>query len=196
MVTNRKLAGRINSLKQSENADDERRLMERVSAGDEESLVAIYDRYSSLAYALALHVLRDPSAAEDITQEIFMRLWREPKAYDPARGSLSAWITINARHRSVDYWRKHRRESQISDNPQIVEPSARPPEYLPDFEKVRAILGTLPASQRELLELSYFGGFSHSEIVLRTGLPLGTVKTRIRQALRYIRRTLSPNAVE
>ena len=180
----------------SEKTSGERQLMVRVSEGDEKSLMVIYDRYSSLAYGLAFQVLRDASAAEDIMQEVFLRLWRDPKTFDANRGSLAAWITINARHRAVDYWRKHRRESQLPEDSQGAEPAANQPEYMPDMDKVRTILRTLPAALRDLLELSYFAGLSHSEIVTRTGLPLGTVKSRIRRALQIVRETLMPEGVK
>ena len=110
--------------------------MERVTEGDEQALIVIYDRYSTLAYTLAFHVLRDHSAAEDTTQEVFLRLWRDPQTQSPNGGSLSAWITImNAWHRAVDHWRKHRRESQIPEDLQLVESGYSRPEYFPDIEK-------------------------------------------------------------
>lgn len=198
MLTNpRQPLRRMDSrIPRSDKTSDERQLMVRVSEGDEKSLMVIYDRYSSLAYGIAFHVLRDASAAEDIMQEVFLRLWRDPKAFDANRGSLSAWITINARHRAVDYWRKHRRESQLPEDSQSEEAAISHPEYMPDMEKVRAILRALPAAQRDLLELSYFAGLSHSEIVTRSGLPLGTVKSRIRRALQSIRETLMPEGVK
>lgn len=197
MLTNpRQPLRRMDSpIPRKEDSSDDRQLMMRVAEGDEKSLMTIYDRYSTLAYGLAFHVLRDASAAEDILQEVFLRLWRTPKAFDANRGSLSAWITINARHRAVDYWRKHRRESQLPEESKSPEAAVSQPEYMPDIDKVRAILSALPASQRDVLELSYFAGLSHSEIVTRSGLPLGTVKSRIRKALQSIREILLPEGV-
>ncbi len=145
---------------QTENRAGGQRLMERVTEGDEQALIVIYDRYSTLAYTLAFHVLRDHSAAEDTTQEVFLRLWRDPQAYNPQRGSLSAWITMNARHRAVDHWRKHRREAQIPEDLQLVESGYSRPEYFPDIEKIRTILNTLPNSQSEILEQLFWRSFS------------------------------------
>ncbi|GAC1429816.1 MAG: sigma-70 family RNA polymerase sigma factor [Terriglobales bacterium] len=193
MATNPRHPVRISSSGASVDAiAEERRLMERVSAGDEQALCAIYDRYSAQAYTLAFHVLREPSAAEDIAQEVFLRLWREPQAFDSTRGSLSAWISINARHRAVDHWRKYRRESQGPEDFEFVEPSGTMPECNADMEKVRKILRSLPGPLRDVVELSYFGGLSHAEIASHTSLPLGTVKSRIRKALQSVRKVLSP----
>jgi RNA polymerase sigma-70 factor (ECF subfamily) len=172
---------------------DEEHLIERVRDGDESSLIIIYDRYSSLAYTLACHVLRDPSAAEDIVQDVFLQLWREPKAYDYTRGSLSGWIAMNARHRAIDSWRKHRRETPMPEGFEKADLNPAPAAYFPDIDKV---LTCLSASQRDILEVSYFGGLSHSEIALQMGLPLGTVKSKIRQALQSVRRQLMPQTIK
>ena len=166
-------------------------LMQKVSAGDDQALLAIYDRYSHLVYTLALHVLRDPHAAEDVSQEIFLQLWCQPTSYNPQRGSLGTWIAVIARHRAIDHLRKQQKESHLPESVFAIDrPRRHQPHYLPDIGKVRSIFSRLPASQRQVLEMAYFDGLTQSEIVTRTGESLGTVKSRIRLALKNIRRIL------
>jgi RNA polymerase sigma-70 factor, ECF subfamily len=166
-------------------------LMQKIAAGDDQALLEVYDLYSPLVYAIAFHVLRNAHAAEDISQEIFLQLWRDPAAYNPQRGRLRTWITIIARHRAIDHLRRQQKESQLPDGVLAIDRlGGRQFDHSLDLRKVRAICKRLPASQREVLELAYFGGFTHSEIVARTGEPLGTVKSRIRLALQNLRRIL------
>ncbi len=170
---------------------DDSELMRRIASGDNWALLQLYDRYSRLVYTLALHVLRDASAAEDVSQELFLQLWRDPKAYNPQRGSLESWISVIARHRAIDHLRKHQKESQLLDGVLLIDGrSPHQSDSLCDIEKVRAIFFRLPAPQREVLELAYFGGLTHSEIVAKTGYALGTVKSRIRLALQTLRRDI------
>jgi RNA polymerase sigma-70 factor (ECF subfamily) len=171
---------------------DDVELMQKMAAGDAQALLEVYDRYSRLVYTLAFHVLRDAHAAEDISQEIFLQLWRDPAAYNPQRGRLGAWITVIVRHRAIDQLRRQQKESQLPDGVLAIDRPGGPQfDHLPDIRKVRSIFNRLPPSQREVLELAYFGGLTHSEIVARTGEPLGTVKSRIRLALQNLRRILS-----
>jgi len=165
--------------------------MEKLAAGDQDALMAVYDRYSSLVYVLSLHVLRNPQSAEDVVQEVFLRLWRKASAYNPARGSLAGWLTVMARHQAIDSLRRAQRELQLADavvpinrkNPNV-------PDYSADLATVRSILEKLPAEQREVLDLAYFAGLTHAEIASHTGKPLGTVKSRMRLALQSLRRLL------
>jgi RNA polymerase sigma-70 factor (ECF subfamily) len=170
---------------------DDVELMQKMSAGDDQALLEVYDRYSRLVYTLAFHVLRDAHAAEDISQEIFLQLWRDPAAYNPQRGRLGAWITVITRHRAIDHLRRQQKESRLPDGVLAIDRPGGPQfDHLPDIRKVRSIFNRLPPSQREVLELAYFGGLTHSEIVARTGEPLGTVKSRIRLAMQNLRRIL------
>ena len=170
---------------------DDVELMQKMAAGDDQALLEVYDLYSPLVYTIAFHVLRNAHSAEDISQEIFLQLWRDPAAYNPQRGRLRAWITVIARHRAIDHLRRQQKESQLPDGVLAIDrPGGRQFDHSLDLRKVRAICKRLPASQREVLELAYFGGLTHSEIVARTGAPLGTVKSRIRLALQNLRRIL------
>jgi len=163
-------------------------LVSAMRSGDENALGQLYDRYSSLVYSVALRVLGDTGAAEDILQEVFMQLWRNPGVFDSSRGNLGAWLAVIARNRAIDGLRKRRPETDIADVVVSVEPDmAGDAERARAMEKVRGVLGTMPAAQRSALELAYFEGLTHSEIAAKTGEPLGTIKTRIRTGLLALR---------
>ena len=149
----------------------------------------IFRRYSGPVYSVALRVLHDSGQAEDVLQEVFLQLWRNPGAFVQNRGSLGAWLVVVARNRAIDQLRKRKPSDSVEDV--ILASSvnvADEAERNTMMEKVRRVLAELPPEQRKTLELAYFEGLSHSEIASRTGDPLGTVKTRIRQALITLRK--------
>jgi len=149
---------------------------------------ALFDRYSSLVYSVALRVLGDTGAAEDILQEVFMQLWRKPAVFDSARGSLAAWLAVIARNRAIDAIRKRKPETDIEDVIVSVEPDfAGEAERNRAAEHIRRKLSEMPEPQRSALEMAFFEGLTHSEIATKTGTPLGTIKTRIRTALISLR---------
>ena len=160
-----------------------------MKSGDQNALAELYDRYSSVVYAVALRVLGDTGAAEDVLQEVFFQLWRNPGAFDAARGSLGAWLAVITRNRAIDSLRRRRPETDIEDVIVSVAPiwPARA-DRSRAAEKVRSVLGTMPPAQRTALEMAYFEGMSHSEIADKTGEPLGTIKTRIRAGLMLLRK--------
>jgi RNA polymerase sigma-70 factor (ECF subfamily) len=138
---------------------------------------------------VALRVLADTGAAEDVLQEVFMQLWRNPTAFDASRGSLGAWLAVITRNRSIDALRKRRSETDIDEVIVSVQPDlASEAERTRALEKVRGVLGSMPVSQRTALELAFFEGLTHTEIAGKTGEPLGTIKTRIRSGLLTIRK--------
>jgi RNA polymerase sigma-70 factor (ECF subfamily) len=152
-------------------------------------MAVLYDRYSSLVYAVALRVLSDAGAAEDVLQEVFMQLWRNPDAFDSSRGHLGAWLGVITRNRAIDALRKRRPETDVADVVVSVEPDmAGEAERTRAMVKVRAVLSGMPESQRSALELAYFEGLTHTEIAAKTGEPLGTIKTRIRTGLQSLRK--------
>jgi len=158
-------------------------------SGDQSALAELYDRYSSVVYAVALRVLGDSGAAEDVLQEVFLQLWRNPGAFDAARGSLGAWLAVITRNRSIDALRRRRPETDIEDVIVSVAPDlAAAADRSRAAEKVRGVLGSMPVPQRTALEMAYFEGMSHSEIASKTGEPLGTIKTRIRSGLLALRK--------
>jgi len=167
-------------------------LISRVRAGDEDALAALHDRYAQVVYSVALRVLGETTQAEDILQEIFLQLWRNPQTFDSSRGSLGAWLAVIARHRAIDHLRRRRPETDIEDV--IVAVDTRL-EQTTDrnmtIAKIRTAVERLPVEQRKPLEMAFFEGLTHSEIAGKTGEPLGTIKTRIRSALLTLRKALA-----
>ncbi len=176
----------------SQTAVDDATLIARVRTGDQDAMAALYDRYSPLVYAVALRALGDSSSAEDVLQEIFVQLWRNPAAFDSSRGSLAAWLGVIARNRSIDHLRRRRPEENLEEVVIAASVDLRTEtERNLAIAKVRTALNGMPAEQRRCVEMAFFEGLSHSEIATRTGDPLGTIKTRIRSALTYLRRQFS-----
>jgi RNA polymerase sigma-70 factor (ECF subfamily) len=164
-------------------------LLAQVGQDDDSAMEGIFRRYSGTVYSVALRVLHDSGQAEDVLQEVFLQLWRNPAAFVQERGSLGAWLVVLARNRSIDLLRRRKPSDSIED---VVLASsvnvASDAERNITMEKVRRVIAAMPAEQRKSLELAYFEGLSHTEIASRTGDPLGTVKTRIRQALINLRK--------
>lgn len=163
-----------------------------IRSGDESSLALLYDRYSRVVYSVALRVVGDTGQAEDILQEIFLQLWRNPDSFDASRGNLGPWLSVIARNRAIDAIRKRKPQDDIAD---VVLASSTNIEEEADRnragEKVRAALAQMPPAQKQALELAYFEGMSHTEIAEKTGEPLGTIKTRIRSGLIALRSVLA-----
>lgn len=169
-------------------------LMRRLARGDESALESLYDRYGGVVYSVAMRVVKDAAIAEEILQDVFYHLWRRASDYDPSRGGLGAWLFVSARNRAID--RLRQRKPADSLNIDVGAPShfnlesrAAQAELM---SRIQSVIETLPASQRQALELAYFDGMTHSEIAQRTGEPLGTVKTRLRSALQALRQALNP----
>jgi len=174
------------------NEADDMGLLTRIQSGDQEAMAALFDRYGTMVYSVAFRVLRDAGEAEDVMQEIFVQVWKNPGAFVSGRGSLGGWLVVVARNRSIDMIRRRRPTEPVE---LFALPSstnlAREAERNALLEKVRGVMGSLPDEQRRSVELAFFEGLSHSEIAEKTGDPLGTVKTRIRLALTTIRKALT-----
>jgi len=154
-------------------------------------MAQLYERYSSVVYSVALRVLGETAAAEDVVQEIFMQLWRNPGSFDSGRGNLAPWLAVITRNLAVDVLRKRRPQTEINETVVSVEPDlAGEADRGRAIGKVRSVLQEMPAAQRSALEMAYFEGYSHSEISEKTGEPLGTIKTRIRSGLMLLRKAL------
>jgi RNA polymerase sigma-70 factor (ECF subfamily) len=167
-------------------------LVTAIRSGDQGAMKALYDRYSSIVYSVALRVLQDTGAAEDLLQDIFMQLWRNPGAFDASRGNMAAWLAVIARNRAIDALRRRRPEDDIEDVAVSVEHDlVSEADRSRTMDKVRGALQAMPAPQRSVLEMAYFEGLTHSEIAGKTGEPLGTVKTRIRAGLLSLRKVLA-----
>jgi RNA polymerase sigma-70 factor, ECF subfamily len=174
------------------NRKDEAALIERIRAGDETAMADLYDRFSGVVYGVALRVLGNTMAAEDVLQEVFLQLWRNPQAFDADRGRLAPWLAVIARNRAIDVLRKRPMEDDIEELPIStgVNLEDEAGERMA-IGKVRAVLAQLPQDQRKALEMAFFEGMTHTEIAAKTGEPLGTVKTRIRSALLALRKAFA-----
>jgi RNA polymerase sigma-70 factor (ECF subfamily) len=171
-------------------------LVSLVQAKDPAAFEVFYDRHGGAAYSLAHRIVGERGAAEDVAQEAFLSLWRSRAVYDRARGSVRAWVLGIVRNRAIDALRRDARPGvpQLDhDDDAVLE--GRPAEERTDAEavrretarEVRGALVELPNDQSKVIELAYFGGFSHSEIAGMLGMPLGTVKGRMRLGLEKMR---------
>jgi RNA polymerase sigma-70 factor, ECF subfamily len=167
-------------------------LVTRLRDGDHSAMADLYDRYSGIVYSVALRVLGDATAAEDVLQEIFLQLWRRPQAFNAERGRLAPWLAVIARNRAIDVLRRRPQEEDIDELPVStgVDLEDVAVQRLA-IEKVRGAIAQLPPEQRRALEMAFFEGLTHTEIASKTGEPLGTIKTRIRSALMAVRKAVA-----
>jgi len=178
---------------------DDRELLRRLGAGDEEAFRGLFRRYGPSALALARRVARQPFLAEEIVQEAFLAVWRNPHGYEEGRGSVRTWLMGMVHHRAVDAVRREEAQRRRAEDvagasieevedlaEQVIEEVDLPRER----RAVRAALGELPEEQRQVIELMYFGGLSQSTIAERLSLPLGTVKSRTLLGMRRLRTAL------
>ena len=178
-------------------------LMTRVQDGDARAFEVIFDRHADVAFSLAYRMCGRRAMAEDVVQEAFLSLWRSGARYDRTRGSVRSWVLGVVHNRAIDMFRRDtvRAGKDISDDDAVQrltsdESTEREVERREDSTQVRAALSELPSEQRQVIELAYFGGFSHSQIADMLKLPAGTVKGRMRLGLTKLRLTLSdPSAV-
>jgi len=178
-------------------ADEE--LMPLVGRKDPEAFAVLYDRHGGAAYSLAYRIVGDRAAAEEVTQEAFISVWRSGARFDAARGSVRSWLLSVVRNRAIDFLRSRAGKApKLSfDDDAVLE--QRPAEERTDEEalrretaaELRGAIGKLPGEQSKVIELAYFGGFSHSEISRMLNLPMGTVKGRMRLGLEKIRGELA-----
>jgi RNA polymerase sigma-70 factor, ECF subfamily len=174
----------------------DRELVQRIGRGDEEAFRGLFGRYAPSAMALARRVARQPFLAEEIVQEAFLAVWRNPSGYDQQRGSVRAWLMGMVHHRAVDAVRREESQRRRVEESMVSDPVVSPDPAddvvdeidLPGERKaVRAALDGLPQEQRQVIELMYFGGLSQTTISEQLGLPLGTVKSRTLLGMRRLR---------
>ena len=177
---------------------DEQLVTDLDGAGVEIALSKLYDRYSRTVFGVGLKILGDRSMAEELVQEVFLKVWRSSRTFDPARGSFSTWLYRVTRSVALDLYRKRaRRVRPVSDGQLHIaaerDSSAGPQELVDESWlswRVSRALEVLDAPHREVIDLAYFGGFSQREISERTGVLLGTVKTRTASAYKRLRHEL------
>lgn len=173
-------------------------LIARIARGDQSAFSQFYDAHAGLAFGLIRRIVRDKAAAEEVLQEVFWQVWREAATFDPARGGAEAWLVMRAKTRAIDKLRSIRRKEQTFVAPvdEGSAPGADPRADDPavaaaDRTLVEGALGRLPEAQRRVIELSFFGGLTQTEIAVRLGEPIGTVKTRARLGLERLRGLLA-----
>ncbi len=163
----------------------ERTTLLRIAAGDETALAALYDQYASYVFALALRVLKDRSAAEDVAQDVFVHVWTKATAFDPERGTVRSWLGVITHRRAVDRVRREAASRARDERSNRRDLGATPDvdeavSSLVLGERVRSALHALPDDQRSAIELAYFGGKTFREVAAVLGIPEGTAKSRIR----------------
>jgi RNA polymerase sigma-70 factor, ECF subfamily len=167
-----------------------------VNLSDPQTFARIYDEHGASVYTAAYRILGDGARAQDVVQDVFLRLWRRPTTFDARRGELGSYLRLMARSRALDLWRESQAAGRASDRLKIVveHDDGRREERPSDAAElgdaratVRAALGRLPEAQREALVLAYWGGLTADEIARRSAVPLGTAKSRIRLGLAKLR---------
>jgi RNA polymerase sigma-70 factor (ECF subfamily) len=170
-------------------------LIARLLGREEAALGALYDRHARAAFSLAYRIVGDPETAEEVVQEAFLIVWRRAETYRPERGAVRTWLLTVVRNRAIDTVRGKASTTpttSVDDLPLVALDS-------PEAEAIRSVearvvrdaLSELPPEQREVVELAYFGGLSYPEVAARTGVPVGTVKSRMRLALERLRALLT-----
>ena len=168
-----------------------------IARGDEAAVAALYDRYGGLAYALAYRILQDRGAAEDVVQDVYLGVWRRAGSYRPGRGSVRTWLLSIVHHRAIDRLRgtagRARRDTALEEVDRVaaLDDPWRDVELTLQRDVLKQGLATLPEEQRRAIELAYFGGYTHTQIAEITGMPVGTVKGRMRLGLRKLRELLA-----
>jgi RNA polymerase sigma-70 factor (ECF subfamily) len=177
--------------------NDDSDLIRRLQEQDPEALEQLYDRYSPMTYGIILRIAGEAGAAEDLLQEVFLRIWERAQSFEREKGSLGTWLITLARNRAIDYRRsvEGRMSSQTVGLESMPSGGSGHVEEevvlrLDRIAKVRAALGTLSESQRRVIELAYYEGMSQTEIAARLGQPLGTVKALMRRGLKVIKDSL------
>ncbi|MGI8858365.1 MAG: RNA polymerase sigma factor [Thermomicrobiales bacterium] len=177
----------------------DQQLLAAIAVGDERGLAGLYDRYGAPIFSVSLRITGDRLAAQEVTQDTFLRVWQCAEQYDPQRGEVAAWLFTIARRNALGYLRRRRRRVPLADESFVGEGGTLPDPAVPDATErvalahiVAAALARLPPAQRRAIELAYYGGLTQPEIARQTGAPLGTVKYRMRAALEMLRVHLAP----
>ncbi len=169
-------------------------LLQRVAAGDREAFFVLYRRYVNLVYSMALRVLGDTALAEEVTQDVFLKIWQKGAMYDPSRGRFSSWLLSVTRFAAIDRLRHEGRRPRVAENDETQGPRQEEVRQAQvdhtqwqQGQELRLLLAQLPPEQREVIELAFFGGLTHRELAAHLNLPLGTVKSRLRLGLAKLR---------
>lgn len=182
--------------KRDEAQESDAVILRQIVARDPRGMELLYDRYGGIAYALAVRLLGDAGAAEDVVQEAFFNIWRQGTSYDTTRGTVRTWLLTVVHHRAIDRIRSARAKSRgdvaidTMLSLQAKEDTWADVAAGLERERVQAAVATLPVEQRQVVEMAYFAGLTQAEIAERVGVPLGTVKGRMRLAAAKLRDAL------
>jgi RNA polymerase sigma-70 factor (ECF subfamily) len=183
------------------NAELDRQLVAEVAGGSAEALGRLYDRHASIVYGLSRRIVQRLEDAEEVVQDVFTQVWRDARRYRPDRASVAGWIVMLARTRAIDRLRSRQARPDedrgaepepghaivdLGDDPETMTIAAA------EAASLKRCLMTLPGNQRQLIDLAFYKGLTHTEIAEQTGVPLGTVKTRIRAAMETLRQAVQP----
>ena len=175
-------------------ARDDANVLRRIGDGDAEALGELYDRYGRVVFAVIYRLVASADAAEEVTQDVFHAVWRRARTYRSERGAVRGWLLTIARNAGID-WRRSKasriaREAPFDDAARLADDDMRVDERVSvrlRDARVRDVVRALPEEQRQVLDLAFWGGLSQTEIAARTGIPLGTVKSRVRLAMAKLR---------
>ena len=169
-------------------------LLQRVGQRDQAALALLYQRYGRLVYSLAVRIAGHTYLAEEITQDIFLEIWRRPDRWDARKGRFSSWLFTVTRFTAIDRirweWRRTGRNVALDDLPDWLSQDRNGDDLWKDGQTLRLLLSQLPPGQSQAVELAFFQGLTHSEIAARLNIPLGTIKTRIRLGLQKLKASL------
>lgn len=183
---------------------DDEALIRLITQGNQNAISELYDRYSRLVYSIALNATDNPSLAEDITQDVFIRIWEKADTYRSDQAKVSTWMTSIARYRTIDLIRRQKARPEGNREPWATVEELKPSDPINTEtqvdlslrrQQVRDALAKIPSAQRDALAYAFFGGYSHTEIAEILGEPLGTVKTRIRLAMQKLRDILADESL-
>jgi len=186
----------VNQVNYQERSDLE--LLALIGRSDKDALAALYERYGRRVFSLAVRILSDSVTSEEVTQDVFLSIWRRGASYSPDKGKFTTWLFSIAHNRTIDELRRRRRDlnrgsDDVEEHLDIVSADISPDDSAvaqSEYAMVREALKALPPEQRQVVELAYFRGLTQAEIAEKMGQPLGTVKTRMRLALKKLRDAL------
>jgi RNA polymerase sigma-70 factor (ECF subfamily) len=174
-------------------------LLTQIQTGNEEALLTLHARYANLVYSVAHRIVNDAMAAEEVTQDTFMRLWHKSYSYDESKGTFATWLLAITRHLALDTYRKQRRDPLplfTDSDPEQWENLLAADDHADLRRALTAAISELPEDQRGAIELAYFQGLTHSEIADQLQVPLGTIKTRIRLGMQKLRAAWSGEVIQ
>ncbi len=186
-----------------DNGGEDARLVQQLRQRNPDALAVAYDRYGSVAYSLFLRITHDQSTAEDLVQELFIRVWNRARDFDAAKGALGVWILAIARHMAIDHMRSAQARFALRLQPLenldrlcFANDVAEPESVIDRVRTVNTAFSNLNSNEKRVLEMAYFEGLSQSEIATQLAEPLGTVKSRMRSALGRLRKVIKAEASE